>query len=37
MKVTEQIVYPIIVFAANFKVLKKESKLDRKITKRRVL
>ena len=32
MKVTEHIVNPILVFAANFKVSKNESKLDRKIT-----
>ena len=31
--ITEQIVYPILVFAVNFKVLKSESKQDRKITK----
>ena len=30
IKVTEQIVNPIIVFSANFKVLKNESKYDRK-------
>ena len=33
IKVTEQIVNSTIDFAANFEVLKKESKCDRKITK----
>ena len=33
MKVTEQIVNSIIIFVANFKVLKIESMLVRKITK----
>ena len=33
IKVTEQIVNPVIVLAANFKALKNESKKDGKITK----
>ena len=37
IKVTKQIVNPITDFAANFKVLKNESKWKRKITKWRVL
>ena len=37
IKVTEQIVNEIVVFAANFRVFKSERKLDRKITKCRVI
>ena len=37
IKFTKQIVNLIIVFAANFKVLKNDSKWDRKIKKWRVL
>ena len=37
IKVREQIVNPIIVFAANFEVSKNSSTYDKKITKWRVL
>ena len=33
IKVTKQIVYPNVVFASNFKVMKNESEYDRKIMK----